>query len=194
MSSISIKDALAAEYARPGGMREWVRQRIEQFPYRTVYFDNDENAQIHPEFEGYQIPIIPDLHTRMLALITARPEQFDMSQWHDDRFDNCTGEIIGQSWYSKVRLVLTNQLNLDANTCGTTHCRAGWAVAIGGNDAVRLERAFDTGDAATLIAMVSNPNLMEAPDYFTSTEFALEQIERAAELEANRDQLEIEGC
>ncbi|OYZ07674.1 MAG: hypothetical protein B7Y36_19020 [Novosphingobium sp. 28-62-57] len=49
-----------------------------------------------------------------------------------------------------------NALNMsDWHTCDTTHCRAGWVVALAGDEGKALEKRIGTPAAATLIYEVS---------------------------------------
>ena len=45
------------------------------------------------------------------------------------------------------------------HTCGTSHCRGGWAVHLAGDAGYALERKFGTNVAATLIYAASRPGV-----------------------------------
>jgi uncharacterized protein YjbI with pentapeptide repeats len=66
------------------------------------------------------------------------------------------------------------------HTCGTTHCRAGWVVALAGEGGAALEYAFDTPTAATLIYMASDPTLAKVPDFYCNNEVAMADMARLA--------------
>ncbi len=70
--------------------------------------------------------------------------------------------------------------------CGTTHCRAGWAVALAGDAGKTLEWSHGTSAAATLIYLASDPKLQKVPDFYCDNETALADMKRLAELESAR--------
>ena len=69
------------------------------------------------------------------------------------------------------------------HTCDTTHCRAGWVVALAGAGGRALEWAMGTPAAAAVIYMRSDPKLERIPDFYASNADALEDMKRLAELE-----------
>jgi uncharacterized protein YjbI with pentapeptide repeats len=70
------------------------------------------------------------------------------------------------------------------HTCETTHCRAGWVVALAGEGGRALEWAYGTPAAAALIYMASDPKLERVPDFYCSNQEALDDMRRLAEAEA----------
>lgn len=70
------------------------------------------------------------------------------------------------------------------HTCDTTHCRAGWVVALAGEAGRALERAYGTAAAAALIYFASDPEMAGVPDFYCDNETALEDMKRLAEMEA----------
>ena len=69
------------------------------------------------------------------------------------------------------------------HTCETTHCRAGWVVALAGAGGLALEWAMGTPAAAAIIYMRSDPKLEKIPDFYAGNESALEDMKRLAEAE-----------
>jgi hypothetical protein len=69
---------------------------------------------------------------------------------------------------------------LDMSTwhCGTTHCRAGWAVVFGGEVGQKLENTLGSEMAGRLIYEASTGR--PAPDFFASNETAKQDILRCA--------------
>jgi hypothetical protein len=67
------------------------------------------------------------------------------------------------------------------HTCDTTHCRAGWVVALAGEGGRALEWAYGTPAAAALIYMASDPKLERIPDFYCGNAEALEDMRRLAE-------------
>ena len=63
------------------------------------------------------------------------------------------------------------------HTCDTTHCRAGWAVALAGPPGYELESKVGPAQAGRLIYLVSAGR---SPYFFGSTERAMEDIRRCA--------------
>jgi hypothetical protein len=73
-------------------------------------------------------------------------------------------------------------LRMDRWHCGTTHCRAGWAVIFGGDEGAKLEEALGSETAGRLIYEASTGRM--APDFFASNEAAIADIRRCAGVEA----------
>ena len=72
------------------------------------------------------------------------------------------------------------------HTCETTHCRAGWAVFLAGENGKKLEAASSTLFAAMQIYHASNPAIPVSPvRFFEKNEVAMEDMRRCAELEKN---------
>ena len=69
------------------------------------------------------------------------------------------------------------------NACGTTHCRAGWAVVIAGKAGEALEERLGTELAGTLIYAKSRPG-KPVPDFYCDNEKALASIRADAAEEA----------
>ena len=70
--------------------------------------------------------------------------------------------------------------------CGTTHCRAGWVVALAGKEGRELEQFHNTELAAMLIYDASCPQLPVSPcRFFHSDNVAMDDMKRMAEEEAN---------
>ena len=67
----------------------------------------------------------------------------------------------------------------DWHTCGSTHCRAGWAIHLGGAKGAALEKRVGPFMAGCLIYQASRPD--EAPPHFyASTEDAMADIRACA--------------
>ncbi|MGL4242629.1 MAG: pentapeptide repeat-containing protein, partial [Beijerinckiaceae bacterium] len=76
-------------------------------------------------------------------------------------------------------------LNMQSwHTCETTHCRAGWVVALAGDAGRALEFVMGTPAAAAIIYVASDPKLERIPDFYCSNEAALADMKRLAEQEA----------
>jgi hypothetical protein len=67
--------------------------------------------------------------------------------------------------------------------CGTSHCRAGWAIMLAGDDGLALEASHGPATAAVLIYAVSTGMV---PDFYATDHDALEDIRRCA-AEARRE-------
>lgn len=72
----------------------------------------------------------------------------------------------------------------DWHTCETTHCRAGWAVVLAGEEGKKLEEETSTLFAAMQIYKKSSDIKVSPIRFFGSNEVAMEDIKRCAELEA----------
>ena len=64
--------------------------------------------------------------------------------------------------------------------CGTTHCRAGWVIALAGADGAALESYWGSDHAAWLIYWASDPAIDRRPDFYTRNATALEDMARLA--------------
>lgn len=65
--------------------------------------------------------------------------------------------------------------------CGTTHCRAGWAIHLAGEAGYKLENELGPAVAGALIYQASDPNLERVPDFFANHQEALADIRAKAE-------------
>ena len=73
------------------------------------------------------------------------------------------------------------------HTCETTHCQAGWVVALAGESGRKLEEKVGTSVAAALIYHASDPTMEKVPNFYTTSENALATMKRLAEQEAARE-------
>lgn len=73
-------------------------------------------------------------------------------------------------------------LNMNAwhSGCGTTHCRAGWAVHLAGEKGREIEKSTNTAFAAMLIFKASSPIRVASARFYDSDEAAMADIERCA--------------
>ena len=102
-----------------------------------------------------EAPVIEDIHTKVYAAATARPDLFDMSTF-------ATGS---------------------GHSCGTAQCRAGWVLAIAGKEGLDLEAKIGTPAAAMAIYMASDPERWKTerlPDFYTDNATALADMARMA--------------
>ena len=90
---------------------------------------------------------------------------------------------IHQAVYAAARAPGALNMNI-WHACDTTHCRAGWVVALAGHEGKTLERYWGTPHAAWLIYKASDPNIEGYPDFYTENELALADMKRLAEKEA----------
>ena len=65
------------------------------------------------------------------------------------------------------------------HTCGTTHCRAGWAIHLAGEAGAALEEQLGPSVAGALIYTASRPD-QPVPDWFASDAQALADLRRCA--------------
>jgi hypothetical protein len=97
-----------------------------------------------------EIPVIPKIDAVILAEIE-NGGILDMTSWHGPK----------EHW------------------CGTTHCRAGWAIHCAGKKGKALQDRFGPQIAGTLIYHASRPGI-PAPHFFASDENALADIRKCA--------------
>jgi uncharacterized protein YjbI with pentapeptide repeats len=75
-----------------------------------------------------------------------------------------------------LRAIESGEGSLDMtqwHTCETTHCRAGWAVALGGEKAKALENEIGTAAAG---AFIYHRSTGRVPDFYATDEAALADI------------------
>jgi hypothetical protein len=97
-----------------------------------------------------EIPIIPNIDDTILAAVEAGGV-LDMSSWH----------------------------GAENHWCGTTHCRAGWAIHLGGEKGKALQDKVGEFMAGTLIYQASRPG-KPAPWFYDSTKGALADLRKCA--------------
>ena len=103
-----------------------------------------------------QIPVIFDIHKKLFDAVS-KPNALDMSSWHGDHDVNEAGEY-----------------------CGTTHCRAGWVVALAGKAGRDLEQKTSTLFAAQQIYKASGYPISPCR-FFDDKESAMADMKRLAE-------------
>ncbi len=94
-----------------------------------------------------EVPAIDQLDRRILEVIESGRGVLNMSDWHH------------------------------GNACGTTHCRAGWAINLAGPAGLELEKEHGPQRAGAMIYRASTGRV---PHFFATTERALEDIKRCA--------------
>ena len=99
------------------------------------------------------IPAVSNIDTAILDAIGPDFAALDMGSWHSQ------------------------------TPCGTTHCRAGWAVILAGDAGVALERKIGTAAAGALIYAASRSG-KPIPDFYADNKTALADIRASAEMEA----------
>jgi hypothetical protein len=72
------------------------------------------------------------------------------------------------------------------DACGTTHCRAGWVIALAGEGGRALEWVMGTPAAAAIIYVASDPDIGKVPDFYCGNEDALDDMKARADAEAAR--------
>ena len=65
------------------------------------------------------------------------------------------------------------------HSCGSTHCRAGWAIHLAGKEGYALEKK--NGDPQHAGAAIYRASTGRVPHFFASDEDALEDIKACAE-------------
>ncbi len=76
----------------------------------------------------------------------------------------------------------------DVHTCETTHCRAGWAVHLAGEQGYALEKHTNWEFAAMQIYRKSSPIKVSPTRFYESNDQALADMKRCAEEEAKLKQ------
>ncbi len=113
----------------------------------------DANLADAVKVDPSEIPVIPNIDSVILSHIEAGGV-LDMGSWHGPE----------NHW------------------CGTTHCRAGWAIHLGGEKGKALQDKVGEQMAGTLIYLASRPD-KPAPWFYASTDEALADIRNCAKEE-----------
>jgi hypothetical protein len=103
-------------------------------------------------------PIIEDIHSKVYAA-ASQPGALDMGAWHE------------------------KPDHPDQWLCGTSHCRAGWVVALAGKEGLDLEAKIGTPAAALSIYIASDPDRWKTerlPDFHCDNATALADMARMA--------------
>lgn len=103
-----------------------------------------------------RVPVIERLDTAILARIHEQPHTFDMGTWHGGLFT--VNEEYGYG-------------------CGTTHCRAGWAVHLSKKAGYDMEQTFGPALAGAVIYM---HNTGRVPDFGSGDDVAIADMKRSA--------------
>lgn len=126
----------------------------------ALYWVNLSNADLRGAILPDGVPVVPNIDRAIRDAIKAGGA-LCMGQWHGDEFDNEEEMTIAQGY------------------CGTTHCRAGWAVALAGEPGVKLEERIGTGAAGALIYAASRPD-RAVPNFYADDYCAMADIEACA--------------
>lgn len=94
-----------------------------------------------------EVPVIERLDAEILEAITVGKGVLNMSDWHH------------------------------GDACGTTHCRAGWAIFLAGPKGAELEREHGPERAG---AMIYRASTGRTPNFSAETDHALEDIKACA--------------
>lgn len=99
--------------------------------------------------------IVPNIDAAILAQIESNPKMFSMGSWHGD--EKCNAE----------------------NWCGTTHCRAGFAICLAGEPGFALRNKYGNEVAGRIIYAASRPDL-PLPNFHATDRAALADLRAAA--------------
>lgn len=104
------------------------------------------------------VPVVKDLDAEILRAIR-RGGQLNMYTWHGRLCPGLRGE------------------SLRAAACGTTHCRAGWAIHLAGEAGIALELIMGPEAAGECIYLASTGCV---PDFYADDDEAMKDIKRCA--------------
>lgn len=82
------------------------------------------------------------------------------------------GELDMDDYHAKYECDKRDQIY---KPCGTTHCRAGWAIMLAGEPGFEIERKLNPYITGTLIYLVSRPG-ESPPDFYDDTDNAMADI------------------
>jgi hypothetical protein len=105
------------------------------------------------------VPTINNIHQSILEAVKGG-DALEMGNWHTDE-----------------------KINSDGAHCGTTHCRAGWVVALAGKEGRDLELQTSTEFAANVIYSKSSTIEVGPYHFYLSNDQSMADIEICATLE-----------
>lgn len=121
--------------------------------------DTEQQAEIAIRLLGDRVPVVEKLDTEILAAVKKfGKDSFDMGSWH----------------------VTVPE---EESSCGTAHCRAGWATTIAPNGK-EFDYAFGPEIAG---AIIYKRNTGRVPDFFASNAAAMRDMKASAKREAEED-------
>lgn len=95
---------------------------------------------------------VENIDAAILGAIESGKGQLDMGSWHGDE------EVTEENW------------------CGTTHCRAGYAICLAGKPGFALERELNNSEAAgQMIYAVSRPD-EPLPDFYAGNDETMDDL------------------
>jgi hypothetical protein len=106
-----------------------------------------------------EIPVIENIHQKVYAA-ASQEGALKMDEWHKNE-----------------------TINDEGAHCGTTHCRAGWVVALAGKAGRDLEQHTTTEFAAMQIYKASSQIRVYPQMFYVSNEASLADMKRCAEEE-----------
>lgn len=101
-----------------------------------------------------EIPVVKDLDKKILTQVINKPESFDMGWWHKDK-EGCSIYKAG-------------------DRCGTTHCRAGWAIHLAGKKGYDFEKKVGSPDIAGALIYAKSAGYV--PDFGADEEDAITDL------------------
>lgn len=112
-------------------------------------------------FNAPKVPVLENIDAAILKAVEVEGHTLEMDRWHDG----------DDGWF---------RYEEKPPLCGTTHCRAGWAIHLCGKEGYALEKKISTskngegyegdghpGDAGALIYAASDPDAV-VPDFIPS--------------------------
>ena len=133
---------------------------------------NDELAEFldeRPDIAA-QVPEVKDLDAKILEIVERQSERFDMSFWHLTSEEGLTG---GRTVYLAISKGAFDAAVALGDSCGTRHCRAGWAVHFAGKEGYALEKRLGPAAAGALIYARSTGSV---PDFYADNEEAIDDM------------------
>jgi hypothetical protein len=103
------------------------------------------------------IPKIENIHQKLLEAVS-KDGALQMDTWHENE-----------------------EFNEEGAHCGTTHCRAGWIIALAGKAGRVLEQQTSTEFAAKHIYKESSPIHVSLTKFYVKNEESMADIIRCAE-------------
>jgi uncharacterized protein YjbI with pentapeptide repeats len=137
----------------PETHEQWKARRDEERKDPTIRARRNRERALAYRTSNPDVPVVEHLDMQIFQAVTAVPASFDMSHWHR------------------------------TTACGTTHCRAGYAVHLAGPGGYQLEKKLGSAEFAGRAIYLASEGYV--PHFFGTTERALEDIRLRAKESAD---------
>lgn len=155
-----------------------------------------------------KVPVVKNIDAEIWDQVKNDKSKFEMGVWHfnlsefkEDLKSHVKKQTIADKYYDFLtyddyyndptpidfEIGAQDLLSMSSKkrSCGTAHCRAGWATTLAGKKGLELEAEYDAPTAAALIYIKSRPD-EPVPDFYCDNDEALDDIKACARRQRRR--------